>query len=239
MNRRTLSILLPLTLAVVATGCETFSDNNAIARVDDTELTQDDFEKRLTELGATDQDVVPLEPARAEITQWIQGALIDDDQIAALYDAGPATNGIACLRAVVVEDSAAADGAVSELADGTPFEAVFEAANTDPSIAENLGTLPCITPEGIEASSGVPLIDAALTLSASDPLAAAPLIDETGQEIAYAVIVLRPYAELDPSDIEVVSAWLDVSSLLADADVYVDPRYGTFDATTGQVIALG
>lgn len=239
MNRRTLTILLPLTLAVAATGCGTFSDNNAIARVNDTELTQDEFEQQLTELGATDQDVVPLEPARAEITQWIHSALIDEEQIAALYDVGPATSGIACLQAIVVENSAAADETVSELGGGTPFEAVFEAANIDPLIAADLGTLPCITPEGIESSSGVPLIDAALTLSASEPLASAPLIDETGQEIAYAVIVFRPYEELGLGDIDVVAASIDVSLQLADADVYVDPRYGTFDATTGQVVALG
>jgi len=30
-----------------------------------------------------------------------------------------------------------------------------------------------------------------------------------------------------------------VSSELADADIYVDPRYGTFDKSTGQVIGLG
>ncbi|MBG7604014.1 MAG: hypothetical protein IZT58_05155 [Actinobacteria bacterium] len=102
-------ILLPLALAAVSTGCGTFSDNNAIARVNDTELSQDEFELQLSDLGVTDQDVVPLEPARAEITRWIQSALVDEDQIAALYDAGPATSRVACIQAIVVEDSTAAD----------------------------------------------------------------------------------------------------------------------------------
>jgi hypothetical protein len=239
VHRRTLTLLLPLTLAVIATGCGTFSDNNAIARVDDTELTQDDFEQQLLDHGITDQDVVQLEPARAEITRWIQSELVDEDQIAALYNVGPGTSGVACLQAIVVQDSAAADETVSELAGGTSFEAVFDAANIDPSIAGDLGTLPCIPPEGLESSDGVPLIDATLQLSATEIYATAPLIGEIGQEVAYAVIVFRPYEDLGVEDVEIVAASIDVSSQLADADVYVDPRYGTFDATTGQVIALG
>jgi hypothetical protein len=232
-------IVLPLALAAVAVGCGTFSDNNAIARVNDTELSQDEFEQQLSDLGVTDQDVVPLEPARAEITRWIQSALVDEDQIAALYDAGPATSGVACIQAIVVEDSAAADETISELASGTSFDAVFDAANIDPSIAADLGTLPCIPREGLDTSEEVPLIDATLRLSASELVASAPLVDETGTTLAYAVIVFRPYEDLGFEDIEAVAASVDVSSQLADADIYVDPRYGTFDAATGLVIALG
>ena len=232
-------ILLPLALAAVATGCGTFSDNNAIARVNDTELSQDEFELQLSDLGVTDQDVVPLEPARAEITRWIQSALVDEDQIAALYDAGPATSRVACIQAIVVEDSTAADEAVAELAGGTSFEDVFAAANIDPSIAADLGTLPCITSQDLDTSDSIPLIDATLRLSASEDVASAPLLDETGTTVAYAVIVFRSYEDLGFEDIDVVAASLDVSSLLADADIYVDPRYGTFDAATGLVIALG
>ena len=232
-------ILLPLALAAVATGCGTFSDNNAIARVNDTELSQDEFEQQLSDLGVTDQDVVPLEPARAEITRWIQSALVDEDQIAALYDAGPTTSGVACIKAIVVEDSAAADETVAELAGGTSFDAVFDAANIDPSIAADLGTLPCIPREGLDTSEEVPLIDATLRLSASELVASAPLVDETGTTLAYAVIVFRPYEDLGFEEIDVVAASVDVSSQFADADIYVDPRYGTFDAATGLVIALG
>ena len=232
-------ILLPLALAAVATGCGTFSDNNAIARVNDTELSQDEFELQLSDLGVTDQDVVPLEPARAEITRWIQSALVEEDQIAALYDAGPATSGVACIQAIVVDDSTAADEAVAELAGGTSFEDVFAAANIDPSIAADLGALPCITSQDLDTSDSIPLIDATLRLSASEDVASAPLLDETGTTVAYAVIVFRSYEDLGFEDIDVVAASLDVSSLLADADIYVDPRYGTFDAATGLVIALG
>ncbi|MBG7604015.1 MAG: hypothetical protein IZT58_05160 [Actinobacteria bacterium] len=132
-----------------------------------------------------------------------------------------------------------ADEAVAELAGGTSFEDVFAAANIDPSIAADLGTLPCITSQDLNTSDAIPLIGATLQLSADEPLASAPLVDQVGTTVAFGVIVFRSYEDLGFEDIDVVAASLDVSSLLADADIYVDPRYGTFDAATGLVIALG
>jgi hypothetical protein len=236
---RRLSILIPIALGILVSGCATFSDNNAIARVNDIELSQDDFEQQLTDLGVSDQDVVPLDPARAEITRWIQAALIDQDQIAVLYDAGPATSGVVCLQAIVVEDSAAASATVSELEGGTSFEDVFQAANIDPSIAGDLGAVPCIGRADLENPESVPLIDAALQLSTSSPIGVSPLVGADGEEVAWAVIVLRPFDQLGFEDIDVVTASVDVSSELADADIYVDPRYGTFDKSTAQVVGLG
>jgi hypothetical protein len=239
VRRRSLSILIPVALAVLVSGCETFSDNNAIARVNDTELSQDEFEQQLTGLGASDQDVIPLDPARAEITRWIQATLIDQDQIAGLYDAGPATSGVVCLQAIVVEDPAAAAATVAELDGGTSFEDVFATANIDPSIAGDLGAVPCIGGEDLANPEGVPLIDAALQLSTSSQVGSSPLIGADGEEVAWAVIVFRPFDTLGLDDIDLVTASVDVSSELADADIYVDPRYGTFDRSTGQVVGLG
>jgi hypothetical protein len=53
------------------------------------------------------------------------------------------------------------------------------------------------------------------------------------------VLSFRPFAELSPEDATSVTAAIDNANRLATADVFVDPRYGTFDATTGQVVALG
>lgn len=239
VHRRSLTFLIPVTLAVVVSGCATFADSNAIARVNDVELTQDDFEQQLIDLGVSNQDIVPLEPARAEITRWIQTALVDEDQVAVLYDSGPATSGVVCLQAIVVADSTAAEDTVSELESGTSFEEIFQAANIDPSIAGDLGAIPCIGGPDLESPEGIPLIEAALQLSASDTVGSSPLVDESGAEVAWAVIVFRPFDELGFDDIDVVTASIDLSSELADADVYVDPRYGTFDKSTGQVVALG
>jgi hypothetical protein len=237
--RRPLTILLlPLALVGVA-GCTTFTDNDAVARVGDVELGRSEFEQQLAELGVTDQDVLSLDPVRSEITRWIQTTLLDDDQLGELYDAGPAESGTICLAAIVVEDEETANAARAELDNGAPFIDVFEANNIDGSLAAEGGSLPCIGAADLQASAGVPLVDAANELSAAEPTAVVPLLDAADQVLAHAVIMFRPFADLDATDREAVAASADLSSAAIGVDVYVDPRFGTFDASTGQVVALG
>ena len=52
------------------------------------------------------------------------------------------------------------------------------------------------------------------------------------------MLVFRPFADLDSVDAEQVTGLIDVTESTADADVYVDSRYGTFDAATGTVVSL-
>ena len=40
----------------------------------------------------------------------------------------------------------------------------------------------------------------------------------------------RPWDELDSTETDQVAGLIDVADAAADADVYVDSRYGTFDA---------
>ena len=53
------------------------------------------------------------------------------------------------------------------------------------------------------------------------------------------MLQFRTFDELSPADADAVTGALDTAAQLADADVFVSPRYGTFDATTGQVVPLG
>ncbi len=73
MHRRLLTILLPLVavtgLASSVAGCSTFTDSNAAARVDDTELSADQLADLVSVLGADDPtngDVV-----RNAIQLWV------------------------------------------------------------------------------------------------------------------------------------------------------------------------
>lgn len=236
--RRSLTLLLPVALAFVAAGCSTFSDNDAVARVGDVELSQDDFEQQLVDLGVTDGDVVPLDPVRGEITRWIQDQLVDDSMIAELYGAGPSTSGVVCIAAIVVEDETIADDAVAQLDGGASFDEVYAAVNIDPTLDADGGALPCIGSADLDASAGIPLIDTATQLSDAAPNAVAPLLDDAGSPLAFAVISFRPFDELTETDLADVAASMDVSDQLVDADVYVDPRYGTFDTETAQVVGL-
>ena len=226
-------------LVTVASGCATFSDNDAVARVDDVSLSRDDFEARLTELGATDQDVISAEPVRAELTRWIQSQLIVEEEAAAMYDAGLEESGTVCINVIVVADEAAAGETLAALEDGAEFADTFAEANIDPQLNEISGALPCITAEDVAGAAGTPFIDEAAQLNAAEPLGSAPLRDDTDTVVAWVVLSFRPFDELSPEDADVVVAGLDVDGRAAEADIYVDPRYGVFDRDLTQVVALG
>ncbi len=231
-------ILLPLTLAAVTAGCSTFSDSDVVARVNDVELTSDEFDAQLSELGVTGDEVVPLDPVRAELTRWIQQQLVPADEIAAIYDAGAAEAGVVCVSAIVVADQETADAALDDIESGTDFVEVFQRDNLDQSLTSTNGAIPCISAADLEGNAGTPFIDVAATLSADNPTGTAVLLDDAGAEVASVVLVFRSFDELDSVDAEQVTSLIDVTEFTADADVFVDSRYGTFDAATATVVSL-
>jgi hypothetical protein len=209
--RRSLTVLLAVGLTAVAAGCTTFSDNDAVARVGDTELSRDTFETQLTDLGVNPADVLS----------------------AADYDAGLATSGALCLSAIVVDDEATATDLAAELDGGAAFADLFAAENLDQQLATTNGALPCLTAADIDTAEGVPFIDVAVGLDAAERFGSAPLVDDAGTEVAWVVLAFRPFAELTEDDIALISTGR------VTADVHVDPRYGTFDQSTTQVVPLG
>lgn len=233
-----LTVSLALPLAAIGAGCTTFSDSDAVARVDDAELTRDEFEAELTELGATDDTALDAEPVRGVITTWIVEQLaalpIEADELRAVYEQGAAASGAVCLSAIVVEDEAAATLVAADIESGTAFADAFAASNLDEQLAATAGALPCITGSDLEEPIGVPFLAAAVELTVDDPLAVAPLLDDAGAEIAWAVVQVRPFDELTAEDTGVLTGIQN-----GDVDIYVDPRYGTFDRTSSRVVALG
>lgn len=231
-------ILLPLTLAAVTAGCSTLSDSDVVARVNGVELTSDEFDAKLAELGVTGAEVVPLEPVQAELTRWIQQQLVPTDEIAAIYNSGAAEAGVVCVGAIVVTDEAAAGLALDDIESGTNFVEVFQRDNLDQSLVETNGVIPCISAADLEGNAGTPFIDVAATLSADNPTGSAPILDDAGSELAWVVLEFRPWEELDAVDAEQVTGLIDVTDIAADADVFVASRYGTFDTATGTVVSL-
>jgi hypothetical protein len=237
--RRSLTILLPLTIALAATGCTTFSDNDAVARVDDVELTRDEFDERLTELGVSGDDVVPLDPVRDEIGTWINEQLVADIDVGALYDQGAEVSGTACLSAIVVEEEATAEAALAQLTDGAAFADVFAENNLDQSLEPTTGAIPCLGPQDIADNAGTPFVTTAATMGPDTPYATAPLLDTAGGVFGWVVLSFRSFDELDATEVDGLAGLVDVSGAAGDADVYVDPRFGTFDRDTGTVVGLG
>ena len=233
------TILLPATVAVLVSGCATFSDSDAVARVDDVSLTSDEFDARLLELGVTADDVVLLEPVRAEIGNWINQQLAAGVDVAAIYDEGPATSGVVCIKAIVVADEATAGGVLADLDGGTPFADAFTENNLDQSLAATGGAVQCLGPQDIELNTTQPFVVAAAGLTPDEPAATAPLFDQTGAEVGWVVLAFRPSDELEADEVDQLAGLVDLTDAAADADVYVDPRFGTFDPETGTVVGLG
>jgi hypothetical protein len=233
-------------IVALGAGCTTFSDSSNVARVGDATLTDDDFQAQLTELGAPSDQLLPAEAVRAQITTWIQEQVaaddtqgVDADEAAELYDAGMEASGTTCISGIVVEDRDTATRVADELTGGADFADLLEAENLDPSLGDAGGDVGCITSSQVEEAADLEFVQVAASLSAESPVDIAPLLDTEGNEFAWVVLSFRSFAELTPADAGTVTATIDNAARLAAADVFVDPRYGTFDATTGQVVALG
>ena len=246
VNRRLSLALSAAAVAALTAGCATFSDSNNVARVGDATLTSDDFQAQLTELGAPSDQLLPAEAVRAQITTWIQEQVAADDstrvdagEAAARYDAGIESGGTICISGIVVEAEDTATRVADELVAGADFAELLAAENLDPSHGNAGGDIGCITSDQLTEAGDVEFVQGAAGLSADDPIAVSPLFDPEGNEFAWVVLKFRPFAELNAADADTVTAAIDSAARLADADVFVDPRYGTFDAATGQVVALG
>ena len=246
VNRRVLLALSVTAVAALTTGCATFTDSSNVARVDDATLTNDDFQAQLVELGAPADQLLPAEAIRAQITTWIQEQVAADDtagisadEAAERYDAGLESSGTICINGIVVEQQDSAAAVADELANGADFAELLETENLDPSLGEAGGDVGCITSDQIAEAGDVEFVQTAASLSADNPIDIAPLFDQQGNQFAWVVLEFRTFDELSPTDIDTVTAAMDSAARLANADVYVDPRYGTFDATTGQVVPLG
>ncbi len=246
VNRRLLLVLSVAATAALSAGCTTFSDSNNVARVGDVTLTNDDFQAQLTALGAPSDQLLPADAIRAEITTWIQeqvagddSAGVDADEAAAIYDEGIASSDTVCINGIVVDTEDTAERVADELTAGADFAELLATENLDPSLGDAGGNVGCVTGDQVAEASTLEFVQVAATLSADNPFAVAPLVDTEGNEIAWAVLAFRPFDDLTPADAAAITATIDSANRLAAADVYVDPRYGTFDPATGQVVALG
>jgi PPIC-type PPIASE domain len=289
VNRRLLTILLPLALASLASGCTTFSDNDAIARVGDVELSDDTLADFQLLVGGPDADANDPELMRAAIGTWSQvqtlsqlaGAsdvatpaevaeaselqaegqpgysdlqvstqtlIVDyfnaidalpeltppEEEIAAWFDRGPATAGLACVSHILVETKGEADEIVDELESGADFATLASERSVDAASGANGGFLSCTSTDEIATQFVAEFADAALVARPGIPTE--PVQSEFGFHIIRNGTFDEHTAELAPL---IAQGSFAAQMAIDEADVYVNPRYGTFDPTTGGVIPLG
>ncbi len=238
------TVLVALAATAVLSSCSTVSNRDTVARFEDEEFTQDDLDDALGGDGTRSADA-----ARAAINEWLFPQIIeadllgadavanvDETVVAARYAQGIEDAGVACPDVMVTESVEVADEAADRLRDGEDYATVFDEFNLDPSVTADGGG--CISFAQIDpAATSSPDVRALFSVNESDPIASATTQSQFGDEFGL-VVVHRPYAELNDVDREAARAQIASSILGDDIDVYVDPRYGTFDPAFG-VVPLG
>lgn len=162
------------------------------------------------------------------------------DELRDLYDSGPASSGVYCLRAILVTEQAAIDEVAAQLALGVDFADLAAQYSIDSSSAAG----GVITDPG----SGSACFDRVTLASQIVPEFANALADARIGEptapfelpsVGWVVAVLRPFDEVADDVREVVGIGLAEAQrieAIAAADVWVSSEYGIWEADTGRVV---
>jgi hypothetical protein len=191
-------------------------------------------------LAAQDPQAWAALPAEMQNLQVEQRAAVEtwsaleipppsDDELRATYDAGTVESGIVCGAHILVATEAEANEILDRLAGGADFAELAASDSTDTGSGANGGNLPCALSNTFEDTYVPEFVDAALDAEIGVPFG--PVQSEFG----YHVIVLRSSDRVDPA--ELAALYTDTSARFqraaAAVDVYVDPRYGSFNPVTG------
>jgi hypothetical protein len=230
---RTARLVALLCTGLPLTACATFTESDLAARVGDAELDYDEFADRLAQISESTSDRIVGENGRAVVSNWVALELARPAGLVDLYSAGPTESGVLCVSVVNVADTAAADDAVADLRGGADWAAFVTA--TDPT-ATLEGRQPCLATselgEFADQLSGMTVDNpyAALTFpegSGAVVLQMQQVSDVNGFEL------LQVYQTFDPDLVE------EIVGSAADADVYIDPKLGSFDPERFGVAPLG
>jgi hypothetical protein len=259
--------LLAATVVVAATSlsaCATFTDNTNAARVGETELAVDDLGAVIGAAGAEDGSVV-----RAQLTKWIRvnllesrTSLADSERLTAenldsrldsafsdliasnvpaaepMYEQGPSASGVVCLGAIPVESVEVGVEVLDAIDGGVSFADAAAQYSTDQGLAANGGVVLAESGDECLPTAGInPDLAAALD---GIPVGASTSVS-LGQVVA--IVRVRPWSELTAAGQDLVARQTlpdeFILQLVSEADVYVDPRYGHWNADTGTVDAMG
>lgn len=259
MIRRTALAIGALAAVASLSSCSTFSRSDAVASVDGQEMSRDQLDQ-FTD-GNTTGDA-----ARLAIGRWLQVAAVGADlsEITTLEElqaaAASASADLAepflgeaedayrlgldgspslCLGAVVLAETTDPQVVIDAMQSGTSLADAAAEWSADPALAEAGGIVAdqngttCLATDGLNPDVISQLTDAG----------AAPGIPVAVQLAnSKAVVVIRDWDDLTkqeqvgvlPSVQQQVAA--EVNARIQHADVFVDSRYGRWDAETGSVV---
>ncbi len=220
-----------------------------------TEVLRDDLASRGIEITDDDraqtEQQLSVDPSWADASAAVRDFFVEtvfdretgtpEAELAARYADGPAAIGVACVRALIVETDAEAADALGRLEAGESFSDVAADVSFDPSAADggaltdpNSG-LPCLSWESFQSSANPALVDP--LASATPGATVGPLALESG----VVLLQVRPYDEVADAVRRIVgsSAALETqTALVREAEPWVSPRFGRWDATNGAVVGL-
>lgn len=189
------------------------------------------------EVDGADTSYAALEQSANEaFTAWqtITPEPPPDEVLRATYAEGPAQSNIACTRHILVDDEATADEVLERLDDGDDFAELAAEYSIDPGSAETGGVIPCETTSTFASSYIQEFVAAVVDAEVGVPVG--PIESEFG----FHIIEVREFDDLAEGELDAVIAQLPMRFEFATAglDIYVDPRYGTFEGARG-IVPLG
>ena len=191
-----------------------------------------------------EENRLPIESDVAQILALIDDyrkAADDPAAVQAFYDENPGQFALLCSRHILVGSEQAANDVIARLDAGEDFAAVAAETSTDPGSGPQGGLLytegqPCPPANGFVGE----FVDGALAATPGEPS------DPVQTEFGWHVILVdevqeRPFDEVEA---EVADAMRQQAGQLAvagfgQADVWINPRFGTWNAEQGFIDAPG
>ncbi len=232
MNRRS-AVFATAASLIALSSCATFNRNDVAARVGNKSLSP----AAARALVTPDNQHTIGDLLRTELTAWIKLDVLDEQQTKAQYNKGLSGSASVCLAAIPVATIDATAPILAALKSGMSFADAAKQFSANAALAAGGGVV--LAPDGSECMTPDGLAPAVATALKTTPV---------GQPIAAdlstfsAVLLLRPYDELSFASKSVVAAasvsQLQLASLLKDAKIYVDPRYGRWSVESLSVVPM-
>jgi hypothetical protein len=171
---------------------------------------------------------------RAAVDTWSALPAPSDDELRALYEAGTEASGFVCSAHILVATEAQANDILDQLEGGADFAELAGSESIDTGSVANGGKLPCDTTGNFEAAYAPEFVEVALAANLGEP------VGPVKSEFGYHVIMLRPSDNVDSGELTPMFAdpALRFQRTANGLDIYVDPRFGSFNSVSG-VEALG
>lgn len=159
---------------------------------------------------------------------------VPPDVLRAEYERGPVESDMTCSRHILVDTEDEAEGVLDRLAAGEAFADVAAEVSTDTGSGANGGSLGCMG-TGQFAQAFVPeFVQPALAAEIGVP------VGPVESQFGFHVIELTPFDELTADQLAPVlaSPTVRLEFVSRGLDVWVDPRFGSFEGAFG-VVPLG